>query len=72
MFKKLYNKVKNLTLTAKEKAFMGGLVTAVSTYLAQNPGTLKEVWSIHGLWALVAGIVCHQAVYWTSNTNLDG
>lgn len=58
-----------LTITGSQKAFVSGLVTAVATYVGQNGLTYHQLWTVSTLWALVAFILSHQAVYWTTNSN---
>lgn len=63
----MLSKIKNFVYTSKEKAFVGGLVAGVSSYLVQNGLTYHDLLSWSAVWSLVVFLVCHQAVYWTAN-----
>lgn len=64
----MLNKILHFTLTAKEKAMVGGLVAAVGAFLNQNGLNAHDLTSVHVLQALLVFLVTHQAVYWTANS----
>lgn len=64
---KYLNKLRHLTITGKEKAFVGFWASGVGYYMAQNGLTVKDLWSKSALWSLLAGVITHQLIYWTQN-----
>lgn len=66
--KGIFKKLKDLTITSKEKAAAAFVVSSVATYMSENGLTYKQILTKHGLIALVVGIVVHQATFWTTNS----
>lgn len=64
----MLNKLKDFTITRKEKAVTGAVVAAVTAYLSESGLTLDQIFTKNGLYALLVGVATHLVVYWTPNT----
>jgi putative flippase GtrA len=67
----MLQKIKDFTITSKEKAVAAFVVGTVSSYMSQNGLTYKDLLTWSALWALACGVVSHAVVYWVSNTSLE-
>lgn len=64
----MFKKIKDFTITHKEKAAVSFVAAAVGSYLAQAGLTLKDINSWASVWSLCVGVVTHILVYSTQNT----
>jgi hypothetical protein len=66
--KELVTKVRDFTLTAKEKAAVAAVVTFLSNYLTQNGLTWKDLLTWSALHALAWAAVAHVCVWFVANS----
>lgn len=69
--KQLVRKLKDFTITGKEKAVAAFLYSGVTAYMAENHLHFGDLWSIKTLIALVVAVAGHQVVYWLSNSGAE-
>lgn len=64
----MFYKLLHLTITTKEKAAYAFVVSAVGSYMVQSGLTWHQVLTLHGLKALLVGVLTHQFVYLVENS----
>ena len=63
----MFTKLKNFSITTKEKSVYAFLVGAIGSYMAQSGLTWHEILTTAGAKALLVGVLSHQLVYWVEN-----